>query len=44
MTILSVPAERKARLGITAILVRISIGFENPDDLIADFAQALDAV
>jgi methionine-gamma-lyase len=41
MTHLSVPDERKARLGITDNLVRVSIGIEDPDDLIADFDQAL---
>ncbi|MFA6218978.1 MAG: cystathionine gamma-synthase family protein [Erythrobacter sp.] len=44
MTHLSVPDERKAALGITDNLVRISIGIEDPDDLIADFAQALEHV
>ena len=44
MTHLSVPPERKAMLGITDNLVRISIGIENADDLIADFQQALEAV
>lgn len=44
MTHLSVPDERKTSLGISDNLVRISIGIEDPDDLIADFAQALDAV
>jgi methionine-gamma-lyase len=44
MTHLSVPDERKQALGITDNLVRISIGIENADDLIADFQQALDAV
>lgn len=44
MTHLSVPAARKALLGITDNLVRISIGIENADDLIADFDQALAAV
>ncbi len=44
MTHLSVPDERKAALGITPNLVRISIGVEDADDLIADFANALDAV
>ncbi|MEO7634496.1 MAG: cystathionine gamma-synthase family protein [Sphingomicrobium sp.] len=44
MTHLSVPDERKAALGITDNLVRISIGVEDPDDLIADFANALNAV
>lgn len=44
MTHLSVPDERKQALGITDNLVRISIGVEDADDLIADFAAALDAV
>jgi len=44
MTHLSVPDERKAALGITDSLVRISIGIEDPDDLIADFEQALEHV
>ena len=44
MTHLSVPAERKQALGITDNLVRISIGVEDADDLIADFDQALRAV
>jgi methionine-gamma-lyase len=43
MTHLSVAAERKAALDITDNLVRISIGIEDADDLIADFAQALAA-
>ena len=41
MTHLSVPQERKNALGITDNLVRVSIGIEDPDDLIADFEQAL---
>jgi methionine-gamma-lyase len=44
MTHLSVPDERKKQLYITDNLVRISIGDEDPDDLIADFANALNAV
>ena len=44
MTHLSVPEERKQALGITDNLVRVSIGVEDPDDLIADFDQALGAV
>jgi methionine-gamma-lyase len=44
MTHLSVPDERKAALGISDNLVRISIGVEDPDDLIADFDQALGAI
>ena len=44
MTHLSVPQARKDLLGITDNLVRISIGIEDADDLIADFAQALEHV
>ena len=44
MTHLSVPPERKAALGIGDNLVRVSIGVEDPDDLIADFDQALAAI
>ena len=44
MTHLSVPEARKQALGITDNLVRISIGVEDADDLIADFQQALDAI
>lgn len=44
MTHLSVPQERKDALGITDNLVRISIGVEDADDLIADFEQALSHV
>lgn len=42
MTHLSVPDARKAALDITPNLVRISIGVEDADDLIADLEQALD--
>ena len=44
MTHLSVPDDRKAALGITDNMVRISIGVEDADDLIADFEQALAAI
>src|SRR5687768_13617476 len=44
MTHLSVPEERKQALGITPNLLRISIGIEDADDLVADFANALEAV
>jgi len=44
MTHLSVPDARKAQLGITPNLVRVSIGVEDADDLIADFENALGAV
>ncbi|TMM46681.1 cystathionine gamma-synthase family protein [Qipengyuania marisflavi] len=44
MTHLSVAEGRRAELGIGDNLVRISIGIEDPDDLIADFEQALEQV
>jgi methionine-gamma-lyase len=44
MTHLSVPDERKAALGISDNLVRISIGVEKAEDLIADFENALRGV
>jgi cystathionine beta-lyase/cystathionine gamma-synthase len=43
MTHASVPAERRAALGITDGLVRISAGIENIDDLKEDLGQALSA-
>jgi methionine-gamma-lyase len=44
MTHLSVPEARKQALGITDNLVRISIGVEDADDLIADMEQALASI
>ncbi len=44
MTHLSVADDRKQALGITDNLVRISIGVEDADDLVADMEQALAAV
>ena len=44
MTHLSVPHARRQQLGITDNLVRISIGIEDADDLIADFERALEHV
>ena len=44
MTHLSVPQERKHALGISDNLVRISVGVENAEDLIADMRQALRAI
>jgi O-acetylhomoserine (thiol)-lyase len=35
-------AERRAAMGIADSLIRISTGIEERDDLIADFAQALE--
>lgn len=41
MTHGDVPPEQRAAAGITDGLVRLSVGLENPDDLIADLDQAL---
>ena len=41
MTHASIPTERRAELGITDGLVRISVGVEDAEDLIEDLAQAL---
>ncbi|HEX2254398.1 MAG TPA: cystathionine gamma-synthase [Thermoanaerobaculia bacterium] len=41
MTHASVPAERRKRLGITEGMVRLSVGIEEADDLLADLDQAL---
>jgi cystathionine beta-lyase/cystathionine gamma-synthase len=44
MTHGSVPAERRAELGITDGLVRLSCGIEDMDDLLADVKRGLDAI
>jgi cystathionine gamma-lyase len=41
MTHASVPPETRRKLGISDTLVRISVGIEDTDDLIADLDQAL---
>jgi len=41
MTHADVPDDVKNRLGMTQSMVRISVGIENADDLIADLDQAL---
>jgi cystathionine gamma-lyase/homocysteine desulfhydrase len=41
MTHASIPVERRNELGVTDGLVRISVGIEDVDDLIADLAQAM---
>ena len=40
----SIPSEVRERLGINERFVRISVGIENAEDIIADLAQALDMV
>jgi cystathionine beta-lyase/cystathionine gamma-synthase len=42
MTHASVPAERRASFGLTDSLLRISVGVEDPQDLIDDLTQALE--
>ena len=44
MTHGSIPEEEREKLGITMGLVRISVGLEDVEDLVADLAQALEAV
>jgi cystathionine beta-lyase/cystathionine gamma-synthase len=44
MTHASVPPERRAAIGLSESLVRISTGIEDPADLIADIDQALRAI
>ncbi|HEX7151079.1 MAG TPA: cystathionine gamma-synthase [Thermoanaerobaculia bacterium] len=44
MTHASVPVETRKRLGITPGLVRISVGIEDIEDLIADLENAFDGV
>jgi len=38
------PADERARLGITEDLIRLSCGIEDTDDLVTDFATALDKI
>jgi methionine-gamma-lyase len=44
MTHADVPPAEQEAIGITPGLIRLSVGIEHPDDLIADLAQALDQV
>lgn len=44
MTHASIPADRRAALGLSDTLVRLSPGLEHADDLIDDLRQGLDAV
>lgn len=43
MTHADVPPDDKERMGITDGLIRLSVGIEHPEDIIADLRQALDA-
>ncbi len=44
MTHAGVDADDKIRLDVTDSLIRLSVGVENPDDIIADLANALESV
>jgi cystathionine gamma-lyase len=44
MTHASVPPEQRAKLGIDDSLIRLSVGIEDIDDLLADLKQAFDQV
>jgi cystathionine gamma-synthase len=39
-----IPAQQRQKMGVTEQLIRLSVGIENADDLIADLEQALAAV
>ena len=43
MTHSGVPAEVRDRIGVLDTTIRLSVGIEHPDDLIADLTQALAA-
>ena len=44
MTHASISAEDRAKIGLSDCLIRLSVGIEDADDLIADISQALNAV
>lgn len=44
MTHASIPAEKRTEIGVTDDLVRLSVGIEDIDDLLADLEQALTKV
>jgi cystathionine beta-lyase/cystathionine gamma-synthase len=39
-----VPADERDRMGVTEQMIRLSVGIENAEDLIADLEHALEAV
>lgn len=43
MTHASVPEEQRKELGITDTMIRLSVGLEDEEDIIADLDQALGA-
>jgi cystathionine beta-lyase/cystathionine gamma-synthase len=44
MTHASVPADERARIGVTDGLVRLSVGIEDAEDVIADLENAFAAI
>lgn len=44
MTHASVPRDRRESIGVTDGLVRLSVGVEDPEDLVADVQRGLDAI
>lgn len=44
MTHSSIPVEQRLKIGISDSMVRLSIGLEDVEDLIADLDQALNAM
>jgi cystathionine gamma-lyase len=44
MTHASIPAEERAKLGLSDTLVRLSTGCEHPRDLVADLREGLAAL
>ena len=44
MTHSDIPPERQLAMDITPSMLRLSVGLEHPDDLIADLSQALDSM
>ena len=41
MTHASIPKEEREKVGVTDTLIRLSVGIEDIDDLIADLEQAI---
>ena len=44
MTHSDVPPDRQRMIGVTPAMIRLSVGIEHPEDVIADLKQALEAV
>ena len=44
MTHSDIPPQERERMGITPAMIRLSVGLEHPEDLIADLRQALEKV